>query len=374
MKPGRKKFFLIPLILIISLAFIVAETKTQKSRTVDTTGGKLLEVDLKAGGNLHIFGWDRNHAKLITQPEEEKILFETTDEGIRIEDRFNQDTDFDNAMDYTLYIPSFYNIRIRLLGGNIEIVGIRGKISGKTTGGNLKFIRLSGTIQFKTLGGDILIADSQLEGHVDSLSGRVLLENVKGDVKATSLTGNVIYKNKNGGDEEKDNHIVIMKTLGGNIDIGDAPNGAKVSTVDGDIRIKSASLFVEASTTNGDILLENVNGEVNGVTVNGDQHINITGDGGIKHYHTRLTSSAGDINLTIPAQFSKNMELELIYPVNMMHKYKISTPFNWGGELIKSGKKGNMKEEKILRRYKTGRGFYKITITVNRGNISIREK
>ena len=352
----------------------MAETKTQKAGTVDTTSGKLLEVDLKAGGNLHIFGWDQNHAKLTTQPEQEKLILETTDEGIRIEDRFNQDTGFDDAMDYTLYIPSFYNIRIRLLGGNIEIVGIRGNISGKTTGGNLKFIRLMGTIQFKTLGGDILIADSQLEGHVDSLSGRFLLENVKGDVKATSLTGNVIYKNVNGGDGEKDKRIVNMKTLGGNIDIGEAPNGAKVSTVDGEIHIKSASSFVEASTTNGDILLENVNGEVNGVTINGDLHVNITGDGGIKHYHTRLTSSTGDINLTIPVQFTKNMELELIYPVNLTHKYKISTPFNWGGELIKSGKKGNNKQETTLRRYKTGKGFYKITIIIKRGDISIREK
>jgi hypothetical protein len=76
---------------------------------------------------------------------------------------------------------------------------------------------------------------------------------------------------KMGGMEE-----VRIKRMGGDVNVADAPRGARVNTLGGSIRIGNARRFVQASTNGGDIYIEDVDGWVKARTYSGNITVNVT--------------------------------------------------------------------------------------------------
>src|ERR1043165_6907869 len=101
------------------------------------------------------------------------------------------------------------------------------------------------------MGGDISLTKSHLDGKVETSGGRVTIEDVTGSVKGHSMGGAVSYKNISAGSSSGDE--VVISTMGGDIDVPSASNGADLMTMGGNITITSAKNHVKAKTMGGNI-------------------------------------------------------------------------------------------------------------------------
>jgi hypothetical protein len=91
-------------------------------------------------------------------------------------------------------VPTQTNILLTSAGGQVEIEGIDGYVSGTTDFGAVHLFRLSGALKVETKRGDVTLRQSYVRGSVHTNSGRVLLEDVGGDVQGTSSRGGVIER------------------------------------------------------------------------------------------------------------------------------------------------------------------------------------
>jgi hypothetical protein len=91
-------------------------------------------------------------------------------------------------------VPTQTNILLTSAGGQVEIEGIDGYVSGTTDFGAVHLFRLSGALKLETKRGDVTLRQSYVRGSVHTNAGRVLLEDVGGDVQGTSSKGGVVER------------------------------------------------------------------------------------------------------------------------------------------------------------------------------------
>ena len=96
-------------------------------------------------------------------------------------------------------------------------------------------------------------------------------------------------------------------------DLGDAPNGARVSTGGGDIRIGRSAGEVYAQTGGGRITIGPAAGSV--IASTGAGRITVTFEGAGAH-SADLTSGNGEAILMLPADISATLILETAHTVN----------------------------------------------------------
>jgi DUF4097 and DUF4098 domain-containing protein YvlB len=303
-------------------------------------GGKLI-LDLDAGGDVEIAGTGGSTASVsytgTCTPSCEVDIKETKD-GLRISNAFASGSHH-NSGDIALKIavPSRFDVELQSMGGGLSITGVEGKFTGKTFGGQLILRDVRGEADLTTMGGEISLTDSDLDGELKTMGGEVLFENVVGDVKGSSMGGNVRYKNvrrRDGGTgspprtgedlPDAAGETVQISTMGGEIEVEDAPEGADLHTMGGDIRVKGAENFVRAKTMGGDIHIDAVDGWLQATTMGGDIEASVVGKGG----EVTLTSMSGEITLHVPAGFGMNLELEIAFTRNSSQDYRITAPGN----------------------------------------------
>jgi len=91
-------------------------------------------------------------------------------------------------------VPQQTNILLTSAGGQVEIEGIDGFVSGTTESGALQLLRLSGAVKLETKRGDVTLRQSYVRGTVHTNDGRVLMEDVSGDVQGTTSKGRVVQR------------------------------------------------------------------------------------------------------------------------------------------------------------------------------------
>jgi hypothetical protein len=91
-------------------------------------------------------------------------------------------------------VPTQTNILLTSAGGQVEIEGIDGFVSGTTDSGALQLSHLSGAIKLETKRGDVTLRQSYVRGSVHTSDGRVLMEDVSGDVQGTTSKGRVVER------------------------------------------------------------------------------------------------------------------------------------------------------------------------------------
>jgi len=91
-------------------------------------------------------------------------------------------------------VPTQTNILLTSAGGQVEIEGVDGYVSGTTDFGAVHLFRLSGAVKVETRRGDVTLRQSYVRGSVHTNAGRVLLEDVGGDVQGTSSRGGVVKR------------------------------------------------------------------------------------------------------------------------------------------------------------------------------------
>ena len=156
-------------------------------------------LNLEAGGRVRIVGGSSNVVRV-----------QVTERGKHCDDCIVSVSEMRNGIDVRtgrtrLYgtpadlqiqveVPTQTNILLTSAGGQVEIEGIDGYVSGTTDFGAVHLLRLSGAVKVETKRGDLTLRQSYVRGSVHTNAGRVLLEDVGGDVQGTSSKGGVMER------------------------------------------------------------------------------------------------------------------------------------------------------------------------------------
>lgn len=126
--------------------------------------------------------------------------------------------------------------------------------------------------------------------------------------------------------------IVFLATIsifrmGGEIEVADAPNGAKLHTMGGAIRVSRGAGKIIAKTMGGDIDIVRLEGSADVGTMGGEIRVTVVGSGG--GHDLDLHSMGGDIELFLPHDFSADFAVELIdEDEDEQHKITSDFPLN----------------------------------------------
>ena len=303
-----------------------------------SSGGKLL-LELEAGATVAIEGSGGQEVEVAytndcSPPCE--MQFEETKDGLKIRTAFSSQAGSNNAdIELTIKVPARFDVEVDSQGGGLSIAGVEGEFTGRTMGGELTLRRVRGEAGLTTMGGEIELSDSELDGFLKTMGGDVSFENVVGDVRGSSMGGDVRYKNvqARGGSlaspnaddakiAELDPESVQISTMGGEIEVENAVEGADLRTMGGDIAVADARRFVRATTMGGNIRIGSIDGWVQATTMGGNIEAHLTGDGG----EVALTSMGGEIELSVPDGFGMDLDLEIAYTRNSAQNFKITAP------------------------------------------------
>ena len=162
---------------------------------------------------------------------------------------------------------------------------------------------------------------------------------------------------------------ISQSTMGGDLRVQSAPDGATLRTMGGNIEIGSAQGRVVAKTMGGNIEVRQLAGSLEAGTMGGNVDVTVSrGDGNIE-----ITSMGGHVELTLPANFSGTFDVELEQDDDGPRNQIISDfPLK-----IEQHKKDNwIRKDTIVYEGKgmVGSGANKVKITTIGGDVRIRRK
>lgn len=393
-----KKVLLVT-VLVMALANLCFGQTIKKD--FDIGMGNKLILDLETGGGVYISGWDKEKVAVkvhISGVDEDDydLDFDAGSSRIRISSDYNRRWGrHDGDFEFVIKVPEKFDIEIESSGGGVHIADVEGEISGMTAGGTLDFTNITGDIDFRTMGGEIrasevkgqlrletmgggiTITDSEADGKVSTMGGNIMMEHVKGNLKGSTMGGNVIYRDVSGRSNKSkssNGDEVRVTTMGGDIHLDDAPQGANLDTKGGDITVRTAGKFVKAKTFGGNIEIDEIDGWVNVSTLGGDVTVNMTGDPDEGRRDIEISSLGGEITLTVPADLSMEFDIELAITKNSHRDYEIISDFDMKQEKTSEWDRSHGSKRKYI--YGTGTvagGKNKIEISTINGNIYIKK-
>ncbi|MFZ0453697.1 MAG: hypothetical protein WCE54_23115 [Ignavibacteriaceae bacterium] len=352
------------------------EQKFHKEFNVEE--GKTLDINLNSGGSISIEGWNKNIVSADIESQRDNlddydITFNKTNAGIEVESDIKYGSN-NNNLHFIFKVPAKFNLKIDSKGGAIKIKKVNGTISGQTMGGALDLGELKGDLDLKTMGGAIRLYDSEVDGKVHTMGGAVEITNVKGDVKGSTNGGAVVMKNVTSKPGKGSGNVITVSTMGGGIDVDEAPSGADLKTMGGGINVKSAKRFVKARTMGGSIDIENTDGAIDAETMGGDINTEMVGDPNQGDRNVTLSSKGGDITLIVPDGLSMDIDITLAFTKNHEGDYKIYSDFPINQETTAdwSHKHGSARKF-IYGKGKTGDGKNKIKIETINGDVYLKK-
>jgi DUF4097 and DUF4098 domain-containing protein YvlB len=359
--------------LIVLLAGAVAASTIE--RELDTRSGGLLELDLETGGSISIVGWGREAVSVTAQlsgrdADIVNINIQPTDNGVRVESDFSQRRrSTSSSLVFEIRVPSIYNVEIDSMGGGVSIESVEGDFSGRTMGGALMLTDLKGKLHLTTMGGEVSLTRSDVDGQVTTMGGKALVEDVYGDVEVKSMGGNVVHRRVTRSDGSSIGDQVNISTMGGDIDVPEAPAGADVHTMGGTITIDSAREFVKAKTMGGDIHIREADGWVKATTMAGDVSVTL-----VSGHDVKLTSMQGEITLTVPAGVGFDIDIELDYTKNSKRSYEIASDFPISQQESKSWDYDHGTPRKTISASgSVNGGGHKLVIRTINGNVYLKQ-
>lgn len=377
-------------LILVAILFVAPATQARDEGTheFDVSPGGTIAFDLEGGGSVSIEGWDRSLARISYyqrgRGRSQEVEISKTRDGLEVTSYADEGEGQSRDLTFEIRLPRRFNVEFESMGGGLELANLEGEFTGRTMGGGITLRDLKGTVRLTTMGGPVEVTDSELDGRIKTMGGRVLLEDVIGDLDAGSMGGNVEYKNVRGRDgslrtpkglsiKVLDEETVTITTMGGDINVDEAPAGAAVHTMGGDIEIRDASRFVKAMTMGGDIEIQVVDGWVSATTMAGDIDVEIEEGLGDGEEGVTLSSYCGDITLTVPSDLSMDLDLTIAYTRNSSQNFKIISDVDLEVERSEEWDYDNGSPRKRI--YGTGRvrgGRHLVKIETINGNIRLR--
>jgi DUF4097 and DUF4098 domain-containing protein YvlB len=319
------------LAIILIAALISAGSLIAGERTFPAAPGEMLDIDLRTGGSIEVKGSSANEARVewdMRGFDDDNIRVEVDKSGGKIHVRSNyirRSGKNSGSGRFRISVPNRFDLDMNTMGGNIDIVDIKGTVSGETMGGDLVLKGLIGDLEFTTMGGNIILSDSDVDGRVKTMGGNITIDNVAGDVEPSTMGGNILLDNIIRRGSHAIDKPVNISTMGGNITVANAPHGAKVDTKGGDIVIRKSSEAVEAKTAGGNITIKEHSGSVEAETMGGNVRTVIVSGNSAQDIDIR--SMGGKIELDLPANFSGTFDLEIAFTHKSFSEYKIRSDF-----------------------------------------------
>jgi DUF4097 and DUF4098 domain-containing protein YvlB len=383
-----KSTFIAALIVAAAIPQQTAANEVSGNREFRVAAGGKLTLELQTGAGVKIAGTGGSSVtvsyKLSCSPDCE-IKFDQSGNDLIVKTQFPDSSKHQSSDgDLDIRVPTHFDVELDSMGGGLEIDGVKGTFTGETKGGEITLRRVDGDAKLRTMGGEISVTDSTLDGSVKTMGGAVHFENVVGNVNGSSMGGDVRYKNVRRTDgkyasptssegsalSEVTSGTVQVSTMGGEIDAGDAPEGADVMTMGGDINIKNARKFVRAKTMGGDIEIASVDGWVQATTMGGNLDVTVTGAGG----DVTLTSMSGKIVLNVPRGFGMNLDLEIAFTKNSLKDYTITAPGSASSTVTPDWDYGQGTPRKYIRKSgSVNGGGHRVTVKTINGNIAVVE-
>ena len=342
-------------------------------REIPVRSGGLVEFDLETGATITITGWSSESVKVSAKisgrhADDVDLRVEERNGGVFITSRLTESRKSQNVtIKLEVRVPSICDVKIESMGGAVSIDGVEGTFSGQTMGGRLNLTNLRGELDLTTMGGEIQLTNSDVDGKVTTMGGKALVEDVFGDVKVTSMGGEITRRRVTRSDGSSIGEQVNIHTMGGSIDVSDAPLGADVHTMGGDITIGSAADYVKAETMGGDIRIKEVDGWVNATTMAGDIQVTVIGN-----HDVELASMSGDVTLVIPDGSNLDIKIELDYTKNSSRNFKIVSDFPLDQQESADWNYDEGSPRKTIRGVGTGGGNRVVIRTIN-GNVYLKK-
>ncbi len=230
----------------------------KKSFSVKSSGTLILDSDY---GSIEIEAWDKQKVEVLVKKQSRKKK-RLDDFEITITQQGNDvvvegdGTSSRVSIDYSIKVPTQYNLDLKTGGGAIVVSDLEGKVKLTTSGGSINIGNISkGNVDAETSGGSIKVGDVEGNLKVDTSGGSIELGSIKGTAEIETSGGSI--KVKQGGS------YLNAETSGGSINIGPVNGKVNVDTAGGSIRIGLAEGDVTAETSGGSIKVEGSKGKVN---------------------------------------------------------------------------------------------------------------
>ncbi|MGA7616840.1 MAG: DUF4097 family beta strand repeat-containing protein [Thermoanaerobaculia bacterium] len=214
-----------------------------------------------------------------------------------------------------------------------------GDLDLTTTVGNVFIGEVHGDARINTRAGEIVLGRVTGRCDVLSLGGPINLGNIKGLLHASTFAGDVLIRSAEKGG--------TASTRGGNINIGFAGGSMVLSSGGGDITVQRASSRIKAETRSGDIL--------------------IAVDPADPMQEIDATVTGGNIVLTVPRNFSADVEAEIISSAEGVNRIQSDIP---GLAILREQLEGG--KTRIRATGKLNGGGQKLELHTVEGNIQIR--
>lgn len=162
---------------------------------------------------------------------------------------------------------------------------------------------------------------------------------------------------------------ISQTSMGGDLDVRNAPDGASLRTMGGDIRVGTAQGRVVAKTMGGNIEVEALRGSLDAGTMGGNVEVAVVEGAG----NIEISSLGGSIDITLPATFSGTFDVELEQDEEGDDNTIVS---DFPLQIRKDRKNYWLRPDTDVL-YGTGRvgtGTHRVKITTIGGNIRIRRK
>lgn len=369
---------LVPLALAAAIAAGAGPAAADVEREISVSPGETIELDLEAGGDVKITGWSRDSVRVVAEVRRSspavRIDVEEMRRGVRVRSSFETHSRRQSSsIDLTIQVPERFDVDLDSMGGDFTVEDVEGTIEGETMGGDLDLRRIRGTVRLRTMGGDVTLRDADVDGSLKTMGGDVVFQDVVGDVSGSSMGGDVVYKNVRRRDGFSTGGAVVISTMGGEINVDEAPDGADVSTMGGDIHVRSAALYVKAKTMGGDLRIDEIDGWVKGTTMAGDIDVVMVGDPRRAERDVDLQSYSGDIELTVPEGLDMEIDIEIAYTKDSSRDYEIISDFPISRRETDEWDRGHGSPRRyIYGTGKVGSGANRIRIRTINGDVTLR--
>jgi DUF4097 and DUF4098 domain-containing protein YvlB len=336
--------------------------------------GKKLILEVNETASINVYGDEKIKETLqIFGFQKDAGIFEEKDGKLKIRNLKNTDDRLQNQPPYfKILLPNNFNFEFNCQGGLVIIKNITGTIIGRMLSGDVSLRGLNGTVDVVTNGGHISVSEANLNGLVHTLGGDISLSRVIGDLQATTEGGKLLYYDVY---KKKYDGLVKLVSMGGDIEIDEAPYGAKVRSEGGNITIKSSDIEIWTNTKGGNIILQNTKGDIGARTGSGNINVEILSMNGEKR-KCELVSNSGDIHLTIPKSFDPTIFVRLAYTKNSSRNFKIQSDFDLNITETKDWDltEGPPRKFIIGERKKEGSDNYLIDIKTVNGEVFLKRK
>lgn len=285
------------LALTVAGTAVCAQKRFEKKFQVSPGGTLTLGTD---AGSVKVMGSSSNEVSVVADirgsekdVENFEITADQSGKNVEVKGKLRKGSSwFWNSVDvdveYTVYVPHEYSLKMHTSGGDIAVSDLKGKVDGKTSGGNVSIGETEGEIELETSGGNAEAENCTGSLHLRTSGGEIGVRGVTGDVDLGTSGGDVKISDVEG--------KVRAETSGGSmyVKVKGSNRGVFAETSGGNIEIvvsKSIAADIDAATSGGSVRFDfpvTISGQIDESRVRGT----LNGGGNTIHAHT----SGGDVH------------------------------------------------------------------------------